>query len=364
MIRSMLRGYVSIGALVVLAPAIFPGAARSSEPPPREVRLYEMDASGRNPALVTRDPRGISNLQWSPDSRQLLLGRSDGDLWQWNRAAAREQQLTRDPEFDGRAVYSPDGRAIAFDSQRGGNVDIYVLRPEDGTVRRLTDDPAYDTVPRWSPDGEKIAFHSRRAGVSTVFVMNADGTGQQALTVGPAADFPITWSPDGRQLVFCRGGAGHSDLYRVNVDGSGETRLTHGVDAHLPTWHRNGRILFTATRFPERPAANPAARAITICTIRPNGADLRALTAPDVGYHSPAWSPDGRWIAYSRAGEVWRMRADGSRQTQLTHGPQPFARTPDRRASVFPIGFRRSPSWSPDGKRLAFLAENWEHEFK
>ena len=79
-------------------------------------------------------------------------------------------------------AWSPDGRKIAFTSERDGNSEVYVMNANGSGQRNLTRDPAYDADPTWSPDGRKIAFVSNRDGSYQVYDMNADGSGQRGLT--------------------------------------------------------------------------------------------------------------------------------------------------------------------------------------
>jgi Tol biopolymer transport system component len=340
-------------AAALVSAVVISGTSRSSVPPPMESRLYVMDADGQNVREVTRDKglNGLNRHSWSPDGRRLLLEGITRDVGDCGVAAGDRRSLTDEPEFDGRAAYSPDGRHIAFDSQRGGNFDIYVMRSDGTQLRRLTTDPAFDYSPRWSPDGQRLAFQSRRQGQPALFVMKPDGSGQK-LVAERTGDHHFDWSPDGRQLVFSR-----MDLYRVNVDGTGELRLTRDHRPIAPSWHRNGRILFTALIRPE-PGAEPRPR---ICTVRADGTDLLTLSLTG---HGPVWSPDGRQIAFQRDTEVWKMKADGTGQVQLTRGPKLFARPAAEDPGPFPPGLRGWPSWSPDGKKIAFLAEDWETTFK
>ena len=78
-------------------------------------------------------------------------------------------------------AWSPDGRKIAFASERDGNSEIYLMNADGSAQRRLTDNLAYDGDPAWSPDGQKIIFVSNRDGRYAVHVMNADGSGQRSL---------------------------------------------------------------------------------------------------------------------------------------------------------------------------------------
>jgi Tol biopolymer transport system component len=94
-------------------------------------------------------------------------------------------------------------RRIAFSSERDGDPEIYIMRPDGSRVRQLTvNQGPFDGGPAWSPDGGRIAFDSDRDGNPELYTMRADGSGQTRLTFNEASDFLSTWSPDGRRLAF------------------------------------------------------------------------------------------------------------------------------------------------------------------
>jgi Tol biopolymer transport system component len=113
-----------------------------------------------------------------------------------NRDGTNLQILTNDTFPDFSSAISPDCQSIAFESERDGNGDIYLMEIATKELKRLTNHPSRDYSPTWSPDGEKIAFISERDGFSHIWVINADGTGLYQLTKGEFHVWPgISWSP-------------------------------------------------------------------------------------------------------------------------------------------------------------------------
>lgn len=235
-----------------------------------------------------------------------------------------------------RATVPGDNAQIAFESNRDGDFEIYVMNADGSGQVNLTMVPSADDIdPDWSPDGARIAFVRITDGDLNVYVMNADGTGQTALTDDPAFDANPSFSPDGTKILFETGRDGNSEVYVMNADGSGATNLTqHAAADYDGAWSPDGRrITFT------RGTGNSA----EIHVMNADGSGQTQLTdnaAPD---RLAAWSPDGARLAFvsTRDGdsEIYVMNADGSGQANLTQNPAEFD---------------FEPRWSPDGSRIVF----------
>ena len=110
--------------------------------------------------------------------------------------------------------WSPDGQHIAFDSNRHGKADIYVMGSDGSNPRRLTDHPDWAALPSWSPAGQHIAFDSNRHGEANIYVMGSDGSNPRRLTDHSAEDRSPSWSPDGRYIAF---ESNRDDAYEIYV---------------------------------------------------------------------------------------------------------------------------------------------------
>jgi TolB protein len=206
---------------------------------------------------------------------------------------------------------------IAFESNRDGNEEIYVMNADGSNQTRLTNNPGLDGDPCFSPDGTKIAFRSNRDVGWEIYVMNADGSNQTRLTNEPGWDENPCFSPDGTKIAFASYHDGNREISVMNADGSNQTRLTNnpGWDAD-PCFSPDGtKIAFTSDHDGNR----------EISVMNADGSNQTNITN-NSGYNfDPCFSPDGTKIAFAslRDGnrEIYVMNADGSNQTNITNNP-------------------------------------------
>jgi len=190
------------------------------------------------------------------------------DLWEYELGSGKYRQLTREKGYDAEGSWSPDGRLIAFASNRQAYerpltdreqeifetdisylTEIYIMNSDGTGVRRLTDVPGYDGGPFFSPDGKRICWRrfSEDGATAEIFTMNIDGTDQKQLTRLGAMSWAPYFHPSGEYLAFATNLHGFANFEVYLVDAEGETdpvRITNtdGFDG-LPVFSPDGGTL-------------------------------------------------------------------------------------------------------------------------
>ena len=323
---------------------------------PNDPAVFVVDADGGNELQLTSNGQISGHPAWSPDGKRIAFtSQRDDGIFLMEPNGRDEERLTR---FGGRdPAWSPDGSLIVFTRHFDGSQQVFVVNADGTDQRQLTHEGGAD--PAWSPDGSHIAFS--RTG--QVYVMNADGSDQQQLTSEGGED--PAWSPDGSLIVFSRFVDGVAEVFVIGADGTGERRITR-TGGRDPAWSPDGsRIAFTGDE--------------GISVIGADGSNLRQLTR--TSGREPLWSPDATRIAFVGGG-VFVVDADGSNLRQLTErGGWDPAWSPDGTRIAFSRYISRDimvmdrdgtdqrvvardtsdPSWSPDGSRIAFGADGNVH---
>jgi acid phosphatase type 7 len=263
--------------------------------------LYVRGADGDGLRRV-RVPGRPADPAYSPLGRRIAFA-SNGAIWVMNAEGTDVRRLTPPGLWSRSPAWAPDGAAITFAGGAEGTRDLYRIALDGSDLRRLTSTVGDEDAPAWSPRGGRIAF-ARRGDIHTI---GANGAQPRRLTYGRHVDDAPAWSPGGTRIVFTR-------AWRPAPERRKSRRRSRpGTDAA-----RRGAVQRRETRR-ERIRRRPQ-----LYAMRRSGARKRRLTLLPYGVTAPAWSPDGREIAFGsgRPGEraLHRLRIRNDRVRKLTSG--------------------------------------------
>jgi tricorn protease len=340
-----------------------------------------------------------------------------GDIWIANEDATGLQRLTVHKARDIFPRFSPDGRWIAFSSNREGNYDVFVIPVQGGVPKQLTFHAANDTVVGWTPDSRKVVFQSSRGrvlpSIPNLYEVPVEGGLEQPI--------PTDWgawgsySPDGSKFAFNRHspfwwrrhfrGSSAADLWVLDLANRKFSKLGDGEykgNYFWPMYGSKGDIYFVADRLPNEKDIRPGSAEVMKSVSNIWKISERGGSAVQITHHSsgqlffPSISSDGRVIVYEENSGLWKLDTASGKSAEIKldipsddkenqlevlaiHGEaDSFCLSPStRRAAIsthgevftIPTGkgevqqvtrsyFRdTNPVWSPDGKWIAFLSD-------
>ncbi|MBI4893357.1 MAG: PD40 domain-containing protein [Acidobacteria bacterium] len=341
-----------------------------------------------------------------------------GDIWSVGEDGSNLHRLTTHPARDIAPRYSPDGKWIAFSSNRYGNFDVLVMPAAGGDPKQLTWHSAPDTVVGWSRDGKRILFTSARGDGAFPSVANLY---EVPLEGGLETPLPTdwgsfgAWSPDGSKLAFTRHpqawtrkhyrGSYAADLWLLEASSKTFKDLRDSVfkgNMLWPMYGAKGEIFFVADRLPDEQKIQPGVPAVmasanNIWKVSERGGAWTQVTRyTSGGLASPSLSYDGKTIAYEYNHGLWlldtasgksrevqvRITADENQNPMdwkvISSAADSFHLSPSgRRAAIVAHGeiftvatdrgepqrvtnsYRRdtAPQWSPNGKWIAYISD-------
>jgi tricorn protease len=340
-----------------------------------------------------------------------------GDIWVANEDGSNPQRLTVHKARDIYPRFSPDGKWIAFSSNRYGNYDVFVIPATGGPAKQLTYHSASDLVVGWSPDSKRVLFQSSRGlmypGIPNLYEVAITG----GLETAVSTDWGYTgsYSTDGSKLAFNRHpmvwwrqhyrGSYAADLWVMNVSSKKFTHLEDGDykgNYFWPMYASDGNIYFVSDRLQDESHIKPGSREVLKSTnnlwkIPEGGGHAVQVTHHTSGrLFFPTISSDGKTIVYEQDFGIWKLDTKTGKSTQIkidissddkensvetvtvhseTEGydlsPTTKRAAVSAHGEIFSIATDRGdiqrvtqsfsreggPSWSPDGKWIAFVSD-------
>ncbi len=293
----------------------------------RTVILQTMNRNGTpegRERQITPYDRRVEQLAWQGDGRGLVAAvRTMGERTGLFRLSlgGKLAPLGVDNGMLLWPTTSHTGALLAY-QKRQLDVNIYRMdgpgpdggpRPyEDCHVAPVIDSTASDREPMLSPDGRQIAFNSDRLGYYEIHTAGIDGSAQVALTgMGPTAMGSPRWSPDGQNIVFDRYENGHSVIYMVGAGGGKPRRITSEEFRDIrPSFSRDGKWIYFAS--------NRSGR-VEIWKVAPDGGGLRQVTSNSGS--EPFESPDGQLLYYTNNKGLWAIPVAGGEPRLVLEEP-------------------------------------------
>ncbi|HMZ17593.1 MAG TPA: S41 family peptidase [Blastocatellia bacterium] len=285
-----------------------------------------------------------------------------GDIWTADETGQNIRRITVHKARDVYPRFSPDGKWIAFSSDRNGNNDVFIIPAEGGAAKQLTFHSADDTVQGWSPDGKSVLFASQRGEdfMGKLYTVNVDDLKER----NAGADMGVwaTYSPDGKKLAVNRKG---QTYWRKYYRGSYQTDVTvmdiaskkftdvtdfNGEDS-WPMWSRDGHIYFVSDRDGGIQANTGLTNIWRTGETGGKAEKVTSFTAGDVRW--PAMSSDGKTIVFEHDFGVWKLDVATKKATPIKLDIS--AETQENLAEVRDFNSQVDDyDLAPSGRRIAF----------
>ncbi len=236
------------------------------------------------------------------------------------------RQVTRHKNIVVSPRFVPNSAKLSYSSYHTGSQNLYItdLR-QNKTTRALSRRKGINVAPAWSPDGKRMILTLSKQGNPDLFLLDSKGEILQQLTKRSGINVSPTWSPDGRHIIFVSDRSGRPQLYRMELASKKTERITYeGKENAEPVWSPTERLIaFTCMRN----------GVYQICTMDPMTTETpKQLTTGFSSSESPAWSPDGKQIIFSKRGgkrnQIYAMMKNGTFQRRLFNfsGSQTYPR--------------------------------------
>lgn len=301
---------------------------------------------------ITNDLNGYNNLSLTQDSSTAVTvrGRGLANIWLSGAGDAGSARQVTSSNNEGAVglSWTPDGR-IVYSSVASGNWDLWIMDADGSNQKQLTYDSRSNRYPTVSPDGRYIAFVTDRSDTDQIWIMNSDGSNSKQLT-GVDGDTLPSFTPDGQWVIYTSVAAGKPSTWKVPTAGGSPTQVTT-MQTPGAVISPDGKLL-ASSYWNEQ--ANPQRWEIALISFT-DGKIIKTLEAPPTAFISEGsitlrWTPDGRALAFMDnrgVSNIWLLPIDDSAPKQLTNFKT------DR---IFWFGL------SPDGKQVACARGDWNSD--
>ena len=324
--------------------------------------LWTLPASGGTATRTTSLQQDTAYPDWSPDGKTIAFQSYQSGtfhIWAMNPDGSNVRELTSGFYDDREPQFSPDGTKIAFSSDRPpagspagtatGSYNIWTLTLATGQLTEVTHQSggANYYYPTWTPDGKQITYVDTSHAIESVA---ADGTGSPTTLYSDPANtfYSPTWSPDGKRLAYTELD-NQGTLTQLFVNGKAVSG-SEDVFAFPARWASNDTLIYAADgKILQRSLSSGAVDTIPFSAkvsfnrasypMKAHDFDSTAKQ-PTTGILTPELSPDGRHVVFVALNQLWEMKI-GQRPVALTNTPWAKA----------------TPAWSPDGKYLAYASD-------